>query len=154
MFLVAFYSTFLWRFQKHTVSHLSFFLPSSVFAHYINICGQNLPNPVLVSISTDHLNQVGNRRYVTPGAGFWLRTVNVSITCRVWHHDARNSSNGLPVISGSHATHWNNEKFLAEPRPQGFSLKTWEGWETANFLGKSPGDEPWQGPSATSPFFL
>ena len=86
--------------------------------------------------------------------GSWLRTVNVSITCRVWHHDASNSSNGLPVISGSHATHWNNEKFLAEPRPQGFSLKTWEGWEKANFLGKSPGDEPWQGPSATSPFFL
>ena len=75
MFLVAFYKSFLWRFQKHTVSHLSFFLPSSVFAHYINICGQNLPNPVLVSISTDHLNQVGNRRHVTPGAGFWLRTV-------------------------------------------------------------------------------
>ena len=84
----------------------------------------------------------------------WLRTVNVSITCRVWHHDASNSSNGLPVISGSHATHWNNEKFLAEPRPKGFSLKTWEGWEKANFLGKRPGDEPWQGPSATSPFFL
>ena len=97
---------------------------------------------------------MGNRRYVTPWAGFWLRTVNVSITCRVWHHDASNSSNGLPVISGSHATHWNNEKFLAEPRPQGFSLKTWEGWEKANFLGKRPGGEPWQGPSATSPFFI
>ena len=96
---------FFWRFQKHTVSHLSFFFPSSVFLHYINICGQNLQNPVLISISTDHLNQVESRRYVTPGAGSWLRTVNVSITCRVWHHDASNSSNGLPVISGSHATH-------------------------------------------------
>ena len=94
------------------------FFPSSVFLHYINIFGQNLQNPVLISISTDHLNQLESRRYVTPGAGSWLRTVNVSTTCWVWHHDASNSSNGLPVISGSHATHWNNEKFLAEPRPQ------------------------------------
>ena len=144
--------TLFWRFQKHTVSHLSFLFPSSVFLHYINICGQNLQNPVLISISTVHFNQVESRRYVTPGAGSWLRTVNVSITCRVWHHDASNSSNGLPVISGSHATHWNNEK--AEPRPQGFSLKNGRGGKRLFFLRKSPGDEPWQGPSATSPFFL
>ena len=80
--------------------------------------------------------QVESRRYFTPGAGSWLRTVNVSITCRVWHHDASNSSNGRPVISGSHATHWNNEKFLAEPRPQGFSLKNGRGGKRHFFKGK------------------
>ena len=75
MFLVAFYKYVFVAFSKTYGNSPFFFLLSSVFAHYINICGQNLPNPVLVSISTDHLNQVGNRRHVTPGAGFWLRIV-------------------------------------------------------------------------------
>ena len=41
------------------------------FLHYINIWGQKLQNPILRSISTDHLNQAESRR---------LRTVNVWIT--------------------------------------------------------------------------
>ena len=151
--LVAFSCTLFWRFQKHTVSHLSFLFPSSVFLHYINICGQNLQNPVLISISTDHFNQVESRRYVTPGAGSWLRTVNVSITCRVRHHDASNSSNGLPVISGSHATHWNNEK--AEPRPQGFSLKNGRGGKRLFFFwGKARGTSLDKAPQQPPLFFF
>ena len=133
-------------------SNLSFFFPSSVFLHYINICGQNLQNPVLISISTDHLNQVESRCYVTPGAGSWLRTVNESITCRVWHHDTSNSSNGLPVISGSHATHWNRKSRTSSP---GFFPKKMGGvGKGLFFLGKALGTSLDKAPQQPPLFFL
>ena len=60
---------------------------------------------------------------------------------RMWHQDASNSSDGLPVILGSQSTHWNNEQFLAEPKKETKKTKKREGREKAFFLGKSPGVE-------------
>ena len=58
----------------------------------------------------------------------------------MWHQDASNGSDGLPVISGSQA------EPCPQGCPQGFSLKKKKERreirrEKAIFLGKSPGDE-------------
>ena len=51
---------------------------------------------VLWSISTDHLNQVISQQSST---GVTKYSKCIGITCRAWHHDASNSSDGPPVVS-------------------------------------------------------
>ena len=54
MFVVAFYMYVFVAFSKT--------YGKSFFLHYINIWGQKVQNPVLRSISTNHLNQAESRR--------------------------------------------------------------------------------------------
>ena len=147
MFLVAFYKYVFVAFSKTYGKSSFFFLSFFSFLTLYQYLWSKLAKSCFNKYFYRSL-QSSREQALRYARGSWLRTVNVSITCRVWHHDASNSSNGLPVISGSHATHWNRKSRTSSlglfPKKRGGVGKGHFGFF---FLRKSPGDEPSQGVS-------
>ena len=132
MFLVAFYMydqvlAFSKTYGQSPVSHLSFFYPSSLFLHYIKF--------VVKTGAKFFIKKHFYRSLESSREQMFTHSKCMDHIC-MWHQDASNSSDGLPVISGSQA------EPCPQGCPQGFSLKKKRrGGKRPFFLGKSPGDE-------------